>query len=136
MERPESQLEAELKSGRRFEMAYRTSRPALPFRDAGPLIVPGYDAPPGANALASSASPRVLQLLLQLDRAPDSVTARGIAQQVDRESRDELPVIPLWQLDDHYAWRVQVRGPLEVADHLYRGLETWEVDPWFVRDAR
>ncbi len=136
VERPESRLEAELRSGRRFELAYRSPRPSMPFRDAGPSIVPGYDAPPSADALASSASPRVLQLLLQLDRAPDSVTARGIAMQVDRESRDELPVIPLWQLDDHYAWRGHVRGPLETADHLYRGLESWEVDPWYVRDAR
>ncbi len=136
VERTESQLEADLRSGRKFEMAYRTSRPSMPFRDAGPLLVPGYDAPPSADALASSASPRILQLLLQLDRAPDSVTARGIAIQVDRESRDELPVIPLWQLDDYYAWRGFVRGPVESADLLYRGIENWEVDPWYVRDAR
>ncbi len=136
LERPESDLEAELRAGRRFELAYRTSRPSSPFRDAGPLIVPGYDAPPSADALASSASPRVLQLLLQMDRAPDTVTARSIAVEIDRESRDELPVIPLWQLDDHYAWRSEVRGIAESVDHLYRGLETWEVDPWYVRDAR
>ena len=34
---------------------------------AGVLI--GYDAPGAADALASVASPRILQLLLQLDRA-------------------------------------------------------------------
>ena len=35
----------------------------------GLLLCPGYDAPPEADALASAASPRILQLLLQLERA-------------------------------------------------------------------
>ena len=125
VERPESELESSLHAGRRFDLAYRSSRPSQPLKDAGTLLVPGYDAPPSADALASAASPRILQLLIQLDQAPETTSARTLAQQIDRESRDELPVLPLWQLEDHHAWRSTLKGPLEVADHLYQGLAAW-----------
>ena len=73
IERPESQLESELRAGRRFDLAYRALRCDEPVLDAGPLLCPGYDAPPETDSLASAASPRILQLLLQLDRAAEVV---------------------------------------------------------------
>ena len=133
-ELPPSQLESELRSGRRFDLAYRVLRCDEPVLDAGVLLCPGYDATPEADALASTASPRILQLLLQLERANDWSTARNLAVQIDRESRDELPVIPLWQLVDHYAWRDRLTGPGKVADELYQGIATWEIAPWIAKD--
>jgi peptide/nickel transport system substrate-binding protein len=129
-----SRLETELRSGRRFDLAYRVLRCDEPAFDAGMLLCPGYEAPPDANALASTASPRTLQLLLQLDRATEWPTARGLVLQIDRESRDELPVIPLWQLVDHYAWRDRLNGPAPSAGDLYQGIATWEITPWIARD--
>jgi len=134
VEVPESRLEAELRAGRRFDIAYRVLRCEEPVLDAGPMICPGYDAPPSANALASAASPRIVQLLLQLDRAVEWPSARGLAVQIDRELRDELPVIPLWQVADHFAWRSRLTGPPETADRLYQGIETWEITPWVAKD--
>jgi peptide/nickel transport system substrate-binding protein len=134
VERGESELESGLHAGRRFDLAYRASRPGQPLHDAGPLLLPGYDAPASAGALGSAASARILQLLIQLDRAPETTSARNLAMQIDRESRDELPVLPLWQLEDHYAWRTLLRGPGESADHLYQGIATWEIEPWFDKD--
>ncbi|MDG3003144.1 ABC transporter substrate-binding protein [Paludisphaera mucosa] len=134
VEVPQSRLESELRAGRKFEMAYRVLRCDEPVLDAGLMICPGYDAPPSANALASAASPRILQLLLQLEQAAEWPTARGLATQIDRELRDELPVIPLWQLGDHYAWRSRLKGPAESADRLYQGLENWEIAPWIAKD--
>jgi len=130
----ESQLESELRAGRRFDMAYRVLRCDEPVLDAGLMICPGYDAPPSANALASAASPRIVQLLLELDRAAEWPSARGLVVQIDRELRDELPVIPLWQVTDHYAWRGRLTGPPEVANQLYQGIETWEITPWVAKD--
>jgi peptide/nickel transport system substrate-binding protein len=129
-----SRLEAELRSGRRFDLAYRVLRCDEPVFDAGMLLCPGYEAPPEANALASTASPRTLQLLLQLERASEWPTARGLVLQIDRESRDELPVIPLWQLVDHYAWRDRLNGPAPSAGELYQGIATWEIMPWIAKD--
>ena len=133
-ERPEAELEAELRSGRRFDLAYLSSPCVEPALDAGPLICPGYDAPPQADALGSLTSPRILQLLLQLERAPEWASARAMVQQVDRESRDELPTLPLWQLEGYYAWRTRLKGPPEATDYLYQGIETWEIEPWFAKD--
>lgn len=133
-ERPESELEQDLRAGRRFDLAYRGARPGDPFYDLGPDICPGYDASPSADALASLASPRILQLLLELDRAPEVTAARGLAIQIDRESRDELPVLPLWQVERHFAWRDRLRGPADGADHLYQDIARWEIDPWIARD--
>ena len=133
-ELPESRLEAELRSGRRFDMAYRMVRCDEPVMDAGVLLCPGYDAPSAADALASAVSPRILQLLLELEHAVNWPTGRGLAVQIDREARDELPVIPLWQLTDHYAWRDRLKGPAPVQSGLYQGIETWEIAPWFAKD--
>jgi peptide/nickel transport system substrate-binding protein len=134
IERPGSELEAELRAGRRFDLAYRATRCAEPVLEAGGLLCPGYDASPSADALAALASPRVLLLLLQLERAPEWPSARGLAIQIDRECRDELPVLPLWQLVDHYAWRTRLKGPAEVSERLYQGIESWEIEPWFAKD--
>lgn len=133
-ERPESELEAELRAGRTFDLAYRVARCEAPELEVGGLLCPGYDAPSTADTLASLASPRILQLLLQLERAQEWPSAKGIATEIDRESRDELPILPLWQLEDHYAWRTRLKGPAEAAQSLYEGIPTWEIQPWYARD--
>ena len=134
IERSESELEAGLRSGRPFNLAYRASRPSDPLHDAGPLLIPAYDSPSSSGGFASAASPRILQLLLDLDRAPESQSARRLAIQIDRESRDELPVIPLWQVEDHYAWRSNIHGINPATDTLYQGVTAWEAEPWLAKD--
>jgi peptide/nickel transport system substrate-binding protein len=134
IERTGAALENDLHDGRKFDLAYRASRPEQPLHDAGPLLVPGFDAEPSADALASAASPRILQLLIQLDRAPETTSARTLAQDIDRESRDELPVLPLWQIEDHFAWRTFLKGPPEAISQLYDGIATWEIESWFEKD--
>lgn len=134
VERRQSELESELRAGRKFDLAYRVGRSTDPVMDAGPLLCPGFDAPAAAGTLGSVASPRILQLLLELERATDWPTAKGIVTQIDRETRDELPVLPLWQLESHYAWRTRLKGPAETAGTLYEGIESWEVVPWYATD--
>jgi peptide/nickel transport system substrate-binding protein len=134
VELPESRLETELRAGRPFDLAYRVMSCNDPILDAGTMLCPGYDAPPEADTLASAASPRILQLLLKLERAAEWQTARGLAIQIDREARDELPVIPLWQLADHYAWRDRLKGPGDSSDQLYQRIEEWAISPWIARD--
>jgi len=130
----EGELERKLRAGGRFDLAYRASRPGEPAFDAGPTICPGYDAPPTADPLAAVASPRILQLLLQLDRAPETTAAQSLVLLIDRESRDELPILPLWQLVEYYGYRARVKGVVDEAPHLYQGIEAWEVEPWFPND--
>jgi peptide/nickel transport system substrate-binding protein len=133
---PENELEAWLRSGGRFDLAFRASRPGEPAFDAGPLICPSYDAPPSNDPLAALASPRILQLLIELDRAPEATASKDLVLQIDREARDELPILPLWQVVDHYAWRTRVKAVPAEQETLYQGVESWEVEPWFPADPR
>jgi peptide/nickel transport system substrate-binding protein len=128
------ELEARLKRGEPFQMAYRVVTVAEPLRDLGPALCPGYDAEPSADALASIPSPRIVQLLLRLEQAPEIPTARGLAIELDRASRDELPILPLWQLPEHYAWHTRLTGPTETTRSLYEGIETWTIQPLDQRD--
>lgn len=134
VEVPESRLERELRAGRRFDLAYRVMRCQDPVLEAGPLLCPAYDAPPETDPLTSAASTELLRLLLQLEQSGEWATARALAIQIDRETRHELGIIPLWQLADHYAWRSRLTGPGPTADDLYHGLEGWRISPWFARD--
>ncbi|MFO0957233.1 MAG: ABC transporter substrate-binding protein [Isosphaeraceae bacterium] len=134
VERRPDDLERELRAGRKFDIVYLADRVSDPAMEAGPLICPGYDAPPTTGALAAIASPRILQLLLQLDLASDPPAAKELLQQIDREARDELPILPLWQLDEIYAWRSSLVGPPAETESLYQGIETWEIKPWIARD--
>jgi peptide/nickel transport system substrate-binding protein len=135
IERPESELEEALRSGRRFDLAYRSSRVIEPIWEAGPLLCPPYDAAPAASGLEAVASARILELLLRLERAPEVPSATGVVVTIARESHDELPVLPLWQLQDHFAWRKRLKGPSQESSlNLYQGIESWEIEPWFARD--
>jgi peptide/nickel transport system substrate-binding protein len=135
VERPQSELEARLRAGERFDLAYRVIRTTDPIRDLGPTLCPGYDASPASGGLgALETSPRILQLILQLEQSTDPTEAIALATQVDRECHDELPIIPLWQLEDHFAWRTRLEGPKDGAESLYQGIEQWEVKAWFARD--
>ncbi|MDX2039146.1 MAG: ABC transporter substrate-binding protein [Isosphaeraceae bacterium] len=133
---PRAELEARLRAGGRFDLAYLVSRPGEPTRDAPLMICPAYDAPPSSDPLASVVSPRIRGLLLELDRASDITTARDLAVRIDRESRDELPAIPLWQIQEHYAWRERLRGVPAVTRSLYDGIESWEIAPWIAEDMK
>jgi peptide/nickel transport system substrate-binding protein len=134
IERPESELEAAIRSGRKFDLAYRTWRCVEPAFEIGPMLCPAYDAPAAAEGLGSVASPRILQLLLELEQAQSWPLAREIVKEIDRETRDEFPVIPLWRLEEHHAWRKRLRGPSETAESLYQEIDKWEIEPWFATD--
>lgn len=135
VERLPSELESELRRGERFDLAYRVAQVEDPLREIGGILCPGYAAPPQSNGLGALASPRMLQLLLMLEQVQDQATAQDQILAIDRETRDELPIIPLWQLSDHYAWRSRLVGPLDEADTLYEGIESWTLEPWFAGET-
>lgn len=134
VERRPDDLERELREGARFDLAYRVVRCEEPIVDLGPAICPGFDAAPGRDALAAVASPLILELLLKLEQATEFPTARGLAIQIDRATREELPLIPLWHLESNYAWRTRLTGPAAESHSLYQGIEGWRIEPWYARD--
>ncbi|WP_169979256.1 ABC transporter substrate-binding protein [Tautonia rosea] len=134
VERPQSDLESELRQGARFDLAYRVAPINDPILEIGPVLCPGYAAPPQADGLGALASTRILQLLLQLEQVQDLPSAREQLLTIDRETRDELPILPLWQLEERFAWRTRLTGPSHEVDELYEGIESWTIEPWFSRD--
>ncbi len=104
-----SQLEGELAPAGGSTWLFACSKCDEPVLDAGVLLCPGYDAPPEADALASAASPRILQLLLQLERAADWPTAQGLHADRSRVAR---------RAADHSA--LAARRPLRLARSLDR----------------
>ena len=134
LEKPWSDLEERLARGERFDLAYRVTTCRDAMFDAGPILCPGFDAPDSTDALQSVVSPRILQLLLTLEQAGDLPTATQLAQRLDIECRDELAVLPLWQLNRHYAWHQRLLGPQPTMTSLYQGIATWEVQPWNPRE--
>ncbi len=136
VERPLSDLETELGDGRRFDLAYRTGQIDNPLMQIGPTLCPGYPAPEGTDALGALASTRILQLLLRLEQIQDLPTARSLLVQIDRECRDELPIIPLWQLETYYAWNDRLSGIGAQSNSLYEGIESWTIEPWSAPESR
>ncbi|WP_161602206.1 ABC transporter substrate-binding protein [Tautonia marina] len=134
VERPQSDLETELRQGARFDLAYRVASISNPMLEIGPVLCPGYSAPPQADGLGALASARMLQLLLRLEQVQDLPSAREQLLLIDRETRDELPILPLWQLKEQFAWRTRLTGPSHEVDELYEGIESWTIEPWFSRD--
>jgi peptide/nickel transport system substrate-binding protein len=93
------------------------------------VLAPAYDAAGASSVLQQVASPRILELLLQLERAGETPTARAILLQIDRESRNELPVIPLWEMVEHLARRGRLTGMRESPRSLYDDVASWRLAP-------
>jgi peptide/nickel transport system substrate-binding protein len=122
------QLETRLTSGNQFEIAYRVIQPSLDHFLIGSGISPALYARPSMNGLASLASPLTRSNILDIERAWDETRVRQSAQFIDRLCRDELPVIPLWQIPRRYAWRSNVKGIKSGQKSLYENIESWSIE--------
>ena len=137
IEVPESRLESELRAGRRFDLAYRVLRCDDPIQDAGTLLCPAYDAPPESDPLASAASPRILQLLLQLEPEPaEWPTQRGASR--SRSTASRATSWPSSRCGSSPTTTPGGRGsevvrrdrpPTGSIEHL----EEWEISPWIAQ---
>jgi ABC-type transport system substrate-binding protein len=68
--------------------------------------------------------------LRQLDRAATWRDVREHLWQMHRIAHEEVTVVPLWQLVDHFAVRKNVEGIGQRPDTLYARIEAWHVKPW------
>ena len=124
---PPDVLETNLVQGSTFEVAYRVIQPTTEHFLIGSGIAPGLYARPSANGLASLASPLTRSNILDIERAWDETRVRQSAQFIDRLCRDELPVIPLWQIPRRFAWRSGLKGIKPGQKSLYENIELWSL---------
>ena len=74
-------------------------------------------------------SPYVRQAARRLGRAQNLDEARDRLQAIHRIVHDELPLIPLWQIVDHCAYREELRGIGERPVTLYQNVRQWHFNP-------
>ncbi len=80
----------------------------------------------GEDGPAGGCSPYMSLALRRLDRAPDW---REVSQQlhnIHRIAFNDVAVIPLWQLVDHFAYHKSVRGIGAQPVTLYQNVEQWQ----------
>lgn len=91
-----------------------------PTVDAWRLLGPG-----GTSGECSST---MLLALRSLEQAKDAKQAASRLQEVHRVAAAELPVIPLWQLVNHFAYHKSVKGVPPRPIGLYQDIENWQVE--------
>ena len=83
----------------------------------------------GAEGLVSNLSAPVQQSLRNLGYA-DSWQMAGITlRRMHRQIRNDVSILPLWQLKEHYAYRENVREVGRNIIHLYQNVDFWRIDP-------
>jgi peptide/nickel transport system substrate-binding protein len=123
----EGELEEALRSGRPFELAWRTVKPTMDHFLVGGMISPAIYAPPETGGLAALASPMILSQVLDLERGFVETEVRAQARFIDRLVRQELPLIPLWQVPRRYAWRKDLTGVQPNTERLYVNVREWSI---------
>jgi ABC-type transport system substrate-binding protein len=83
----------------------------------------------GPQGAAGACSPAMLAALRSLDAAPNLSDAAVRLQAIHRLAAAELPVIPLWQITEHYAIHGSVQGTGDRLETLYEHVEQWAAEP-------
>jgi tetratricopeptide (TPR) repeat protein len=73
--------------------------------------------------------------LLDLDRAGDWNSATQIMHRLHRQLWAEVELIPLWELDDRFVCRRNLRNMPDRPLRPYQGIDRWKLDPWYPRET-
>ena len=83
----------------------------------------------GQNGVFPASDPYVGLALRQLAEAENWRTARQSLHELHRQLHNDVTVIPLWQLTEHFAYHRGVRGVSERPITFYQNLENWRIIP-------
>lgn len=89
----------------------------------------------GPQGIVGHCSPYMDLALRQLEQAEDWKRAREKLLEVHRQTHEDLPLIPLWQLVDHFAYQKRLEGVGKRPAMLYQNIEGWVAPPWFSLEA-
>jgi len=121
------ELESRLASGQPFELAWRVVSPGPNHFLMGGWICPSLYAPPATRGLAALASPITLSQVLDVERAWNENNVRQAGRFVDALCRQELPILPLWQVPRRYAVRKNLAGIGPNPERLYQNIDQWRL---------
>ena len=83
----------------------------------------------GAAGPTRGASSYMDLALRQLERASDWRQVRAKLRQIHRIAHNDVAVIPLWQMTDHFAHCRGLTGLGERPVLLYQNVEQWRISP-------
>jgi len=78
------------------------------------------------DGITGASSIYMSQALRQLDQATDWAQVADRLRYIHWLAHRELPVIPLWQLIDHFAYRRSLTGVGSLPVSLYQNVDEWE----------
>ena len=79
----------------------------------------------GEGGMVGDSGPYMTLALRQLDQAAEWDQVRECLHRVHRIAYDDVTVIPLWQLVEHFAYRKSLRGVAPRPVSLYQNIEQW-----------
>jgi tetratricopeptide (TPR) repeat protein len=81
----------------------------------------------GEDGLSGGCSPQMSLALRQLDQAADWSQVCAQLRRIHRVAHDDVAVIPLWQLPDHFVCQVGLQGIDSAPITLYENIEKWQL---------
>ena len=138
IERSERDLEEDVAGGHDFDIAYQIVRLGAedPIGEVSRLLCSGIRGSVQRLSATEVASPWLRQLFVGLENETHWPAVRTGLREVHRFSYDDVAIVPLWQLTEHFAFNTRLHGVRFVQESLYQGVETWEVEPWFAKDPQ
>lgn len=114
-----------------WDVAYRAEVMAEPIVELWPYL----SLSESTETTALSHLPTWLRHdLLELDRVGDWRTAEQLLNKLHRQFWAEAYVIPLWEIDEHFVVRKNVRNVPDRPLGPYQAIERWKIEPWYSRD--
>jgi len=80
----------------------------------------------GKNGMSAGCSPYMSLALRRLERATDWQQVHDSLLAIHRIAHDDVAVVPLWQLTDHFAYHVSLGGVGAKPVSLYQNIEQWK----------
>jgi ABC-type oligopeptide transport system substrate-binding subunit len=66
------------------------------------------------------------QDLVKLAQATNWQEARQILQRIHQQTADDVAIIPLWQMSEHFAYHRSMKGVDQKPVLLYQSIERWQ----------
>lgn len=105
--------------GEKVDMLFVSSAIWEPVTDAERIF--------GADGIAASNDPFIVQALGALQSSRNWTDVRRSFQNLHLLIAEHLPVLPLWQVSDSFAYRTTIRGISPRPLTLYQGLDKWRM---------
>ncbi|MDA0832626.1 MAG: ABC transporter substrate-binding protein [Planctomycetota bacterium] len=111
-----------------WDIVYRTAVVEDPIMELWPLVC---QQPHAAVASLSFLPDWLRQEFIELENAADFKTAIGWMHRLHEHLQNEAVVVPLWETDEFYLYRKNIRGVPTQPIWGYQDVESWALTPWY-----